>query len=212
VADILTPDEVIALWLQAGGKLSSAPMALARAYSESSLNAAVTSPNPNGGTNVGLYQLDTTGVGSGYSVAQLQNPLTNTRITVRATQNGQNWAEWADEWQDFISRARQDVAHYHGGKGVTGEVKPGAPGQPISWDLFSDEGQGISDLFGALGNATGLTAVAEAIGVVAKDLEPVYNALTWLTLPSNWVRIIAGIFGAALLGAGVYLVGKEARA
>jgi hypothetical protein len=62
---------------------------------ESSGNAAVTSSNPDGGVNVGLWQLDTRGKGAGYSVAQLQDPNTNARVTVFATRNGRDWSAWA---------------------------------------------------------------------------------------------------------------------
>lgn len=83
------------LWRMAGGSASSANNAACHGIQESSGNASVTSPNPNGGTNVGLWQLDTEGVGKGYTVAQLQDPITNARITVRATNDGQDWSQWA---------------------------------------------------------------------------------------------------------------------
>ncbi len=76
-----------ALWQQAGGSA---------AMQESSGNAAAVSSNPDGGQNVGLWQLDTPGgKGAGYSAAQLKNPLLNARITVMATRNGTDWSAWA---------------------------------------------------------------------------------------------------------------------
>jgi hypothetical protein len=86
---------LVNLWIMAGGSQASANNAACHAIQESSGNASVTSPNPNGGINVGLWQLDTEGVGAGNTVAQLQNPLTNARITVRATRDGQDWSQWA---------------------------------------------------------------------------------------------------------------------
>lgn len=83
------------LWISNGGSSSTANNAACHAIQESSGNPKVTSNNPDGGTNVGLWQLDTRGVGSGHSVAELQDPNTNARITIQATGNGQNWAEWA---------------------------------------------------------------------------------------------------------------------
>lgn len=82
------------LWTSNGGSKNTAAMAEAVAKAESGGSATVTSGNPDGGMNVGVFQLDTKGVGSGYSVAQLQNANLNTRITVMATRNGQDWAEW----------------------------------------------------------------------------------------------------------------------
>lgn len=84
-----------ALWISQGGSPSTARNAACHGMQESSGNARVTSSNPDGGINVGLWQLDTKGVGAGYTVAQLQNPVTNARITVRATRNGQDWSQWA---------------------------------------------------------------------------------------------------------------------
>lgn len=83
------------LWMQAGGSASSANNAACHGMQESSGNPKVTSSNPDGGINVGLWQLDTNGVGAGHTVAELQNPLLNARITVQATNDGQNWSEWA---------------------------------------------------------------------------------------------------------------------
>jgi hypothetical protein len=84
-----------ALWEQAGGSHSTAVNAACHGMQESSGNRDASSPNPDGGTNWGLWQLDTRGVGAGYSVAQLEDPLMNARITVAATRNGTNWAQWA---------------------------------------------------------------------------------------------------------------------
>ena len=83
------------LWQQAGGSAGTANNAACHAMQESSGNPLVTSPNPDGGTNVGLWQLDTQGVGAGYSVAQLQDAMLNARLTVMHTANGTSWAQWA---------------------------------------------------------------------------------------------------------------------
>jgi hypothetical protein len=90
-----THDGLQKLWQSAGGSADTANNAACHAIQESSGDASITSPNPDGGTNVGLWQLDTKGVGSGHTVSQLQNPSINAMITVRATGNGRNWSEWA---------------------------------------------------------------------------------------------------------------------
>ena len=84
-----------ALWVMAGGSQATAQNAACHAMQESSGNASVTSSNPDGGINVGLWQLDTKGVGAGHTVAQLQDAMTNARITVSATKNGVDWSSWA---------------------------------------------------------------------------------------------------------------------
>lgn len=83
------------LWIANGGDPSQANNAACHAIQESSGNASVTSSNPDGGTNVGLWQLDTRGKGAGHSISELQNPNTNARITVQATRNGRDWSAWA---------------------------------------------------------------------------------------------------------------------
>lgn len=91
-----TAAQLQALWIANGGSPDQAQNAACHAMQESSGNAAVTSGNPDGGTNVGLWQLDTPGgVGAGYTVAELQDPNTNARITVMATRNGTDWSSWA---------------------------------------------------------------------------------------------------------------------
>lgn len=84
-----------ALWIANGGDPAQAKNAGCHGMQESSGNPAVTSSNPDGGINVGLWQLDTKGKGSGYTVAQLQDPNTNARVTVFATNNGRDWSAWA---------------------------------------------------------------------------------------------------------------------
>lgn len=90
-----TAADLRALWIANGGDPAQARNAACHAMQESSGNAAVTSSNPDGGINVGLWQLDTRGKGSGYSVRQLQEPNTNARVTVFATRNGRDWTAWA---------------------------------------------------------------------------------------------------------------------
>jgi Lysozyme like domain len=83
------------LWVQAGGSQATAAVAACIAEHESSGNPGSTSSNPDGGTNVGLWQLDTRGVGSGYSEIELSNAMNNARITVLATKNGVDWSDWS---------------------------------------------------------------------------------------------------------------------
>jgi hypothetical protein len=82
------------LWASQGGSGQTAWAAANIAMAESSGRPAVTSANPDGGINVGLWQLDTKGVGAGYTVAQLQDPATNARITIMHTANGTTWGPW----------------------------------------------------------------------------------------------------------------------
>ena len=84
-----------ALWTAVGGDPKQANNAACHGIQESSGSPTVTSPNPDGGTNVGLWQLDTKGKGAGFSLDQLKNPVTNAQITVMATNNGTDWSAWS---------------------------------------------------------------------------------------------------------------------
>lgn len=86
---------LMTLWTDNGGPSATANNAACHGIQESSGNPAVTSSNPDGGTNVGLWQLDTKGVGAGHPIAWLQDPNNNCRLTIQATNGGQNWSEWA---------------------------------------------------------------------------------------------------------------------
>lgn len=91
-----TSTELQQLWTSAGGSSAKASVAACIALAESSGNPKATSSNPDGGTNVGLWQLDTPGGGgAGYTVAQLQDPATNAKAAVAASSNGTNWSTWS---------------------------------------------------------------------------------------------------------------------
>lgn len=91
---ILSKSQIQSLWTANGGSAGTADIAAAIALAESAGQVLVTSTNTDGGTNVGLWQLDTKGKGAGYTVAQLQNPDTNARVAVFGSANGTNWTSW----------------------------------------------------------------------------------------------------------------------
>jgi hypothetical protein len=90
----LSKSQIVSLWTANGGAASTANVAAAVAMQESSGRTGVTSHNPDGGTNVGLWQLDTKGVGAGHTVAQLQDANTNAQITIMHSANGTKWSAW----------------------------------------------------------------------------------------------------------------------
>jgi hypothetical protein len=90
----LTKSQIVSLWTANGGSASTANVAAAVAMGESSGRTGVTSHNPDGGQNVGLWQLDTKGAGAGHTVAQLQDANTNAQVTIMHSANGTNWKQW----------------------------------------------------------------------------------------------------------------------
>jgi hypothetical protein len=200
----LTNAEIIALWIYEGGSINTAGVALARALSESSGQPNATSANPDGGTNIGLYQLDTKGVGAGHTEAELANPYTNTRITVAATNGGTDWSEWADNWQDFIAQADQELNSFRQSagqnlgsyvksivKGIGGTV-PAAP-SPANAASQSGGGGWLSFLTDPISAATDMLKIVE-----------------FLINPLSWLRIVAGFAGFLFLGAGLFMMAKAA--
>lgn len=202
----LTPSEVIGLWITQGGSIASAPMALARAYSESSLGDTETSANPDGGTNVGLYQLDTRGVGSGYSVSQLSNPVTNTRITVDATKNGQDWSDWADNYQQFLAQSESAVASFT--SAAKGNISDYAKSQASSLGGASGDTTSAGAA-NAAGSSASLTSIVSSVSSAVGDFDDVAKVFTYLSSPSHWFRIGALFFGVLLLGLAVFTLFKQ---
>lgn len=87
--------QLMGLWINAGGSRAKAPIAAAIAEAESGGCSSAKSSNPDGGTNVGLWQLDTPGgVGAGYSAGQLSNGATNAKVAVKGSSNGRDWSAW----------------------------------------------------------------------------------------------------------------------
>lgn len=93
-----SPAQLQTLWTSNGGDPAKAQYAAGVAMAESSGNPQSSSSNPDGGTNWGIWQLDTKGVGAGYPVSDLTDPDKSTQITVMATRNGTDWADWADSY------------------------------------------------------------------------------------------------------------------
>jgi len=202
---ILSPLQIVALWIKAGGNLEFAPVAVARAMAESGGSASVTSANPDGGTNVGVWQLDTEGVGAGHTVSQLQDPLTNAKITVKATQGGTNWLEWSDNWQPWYAQAQQQVAAYetqqHDWTG-TGSFAD---------HVLADLGNLGSGITGAVSSIAGqVLGLPSPVTDFLTALEKPVQGLMWFVNPANWARVVAGIFGFVLLGAGLVTLGLAA--
>jgi hypothetical protein len=202
----LTPTEVIGLWITQGGSIGTAPMALARAYSESSLGDTETSSNPDGGTNVGLYQLDTRGVGSGYTVAQLSNPVTNTRITVDATKGGQDWSDWADNYQEFLTQAAHDVSVFTGA--AKGNVS--AYAKSATSNLGGASGDTTSSTATNSGQSSAsLTSIVSSVSSAVDDFNTISTVFSYLSSPSHWFRIGALFFGVVLLGVAIFTLFKQ---
>jgi hypothetical protein len=137
------------LWIANGGNKAVAPIAAAIAEAESSGQSAVTSANPDGGVNVGLWQLDTKGKGAGHTVAQLQDPATNAALAVKGSSNGTDWSAWATyasgAYKRFMNGSTTPDTNVPGGGQAGGASGDQAAGPDCAWSIG---GQHIGILFG----------------------------------------------------------------
>jgi hypothetical protein len=204
----LSVPELYALARRAGLSPADAVTAAAVAMAESGGRSWVTSPNPDGGTNVGPWQLDTPGGGGGgYTVAELQNPWTNAQAMAKASDNGTNWSTW----QTYAQGTYQ--AYTTAATKAAGQESSGGS----SWidSILHD----IEAPFGAIGSGATKAASSAAGSVLSlpgdvtgffDTAEKIVDSLLWFTKPESWVRILAGVGGFALLIAGLVFLAKAA--
>lgn len=148
----LTYAQLEGLWITNGGNKAVAPLAAAIAMAESSGRTDVTSANPDGGINVGLWQLDTRGKGAGHTVADLQNPATNAAVAVQGSKDGTDWSAWATfasgAYKRFMNAGTTPDTNVPGG----GQAATAAANQQAAAAgpdcAFSIGGQHIGILFG----------------------------------------------------------------
>jgi Lysozyme like domain len=147
----LTYAQLEGLWITNGGNKAVAPLAAAIAMAESSGRTDVTSANPDGGVNVGLWQLDTKGKGAGHTVADLQNPATNAAVAVQGSNDGTDWSAWetfvTGAYKRFMNAGTTpDLAVPGGGQAAVTAAQQQASAGPDC--AFSIGGQHIGILFG----------------------------------------------------------------
>ena len=203
---ILSDAQIIALWINEGGSIGTAASALAHALAESSGSSTVTSSNPDGGTNVGLFQLDTKGVGAGYSVQQLQNPYLNTQLAIKGSNNGTNWTAWPDAWQEFISAANAAVAAFTNSSGAINKLLANVTTSGGGGTASGTTGTGTTGSTGTTGTTnTG----SDPLGV-SKLLAPVTGLVKDMAVALDYILGMFGrgqgwrlVFTALMVAAGV---------
>jgi hypothetical protein len=175
------------LWIEGGGSRSTAPIAAAIAMAESSGNTNAESDNPDGGTNVGPWQLDTNGVGAGHSVSELKDPVTNAQLAVKGSGDGRNWSDWATfasgTYRKFL---RNDVPP------VTAARLDSATGLPNPIAAGLGEGLGLGSGIPGEGLGPDIADAGHILGDVASG--------AW------WRRVGKGALAGVLILAGVWFV------
>jgi hypothetical protein len=209
----LTITQMYALARGAGLSTENAVVAAAVGMAESSGQTDVTSKNPDGGMNVGIWQEDTKGVGSGKTVAELQDPATNAQVMAKGSDNGTNWGPWATyasgAYTAYLTQAKAaQSSESSGGSGWLGDILGGI-GDTIKAELgFGGPVANAADK--ATGSLGSLLQLPSQVTDFLTALEQPVKAAMWLASPSNWARIIAGVFGFLLLAAGLVTIGMSA--
>lgn len=180
---LLTPGQIYAYARGAGFTGGAAVEATAVALAESSGETTATSRNPDGGTNVGLMQLDTPGgKGAGYSVAQLQDPATNMAVAFKGwNADGHTFTK---SWETANNGAA--AAHLADAQKAAGS---GGVGASLG-DFFAGAAHQATATPGGLPNPLSLTEQAGKI-------------LTWIATPANWGRVALVVVGGAVVLVGL---------
>lgn len=177
-----------------------AVMAVAVALAESSGDPNATSPNPDGGTNVGLFQLDTPGgVGAGHTEAQLKSPALNAQIA---------HAQWVKDGRTFTKHwesANNGAAAAHMKEASSGKLSATDFTDTVGTQAVMNQvagnqsGPGVDP---AAATAAGSSGVLGQLGVL----------LTKITTPAFWGRIALVVIGGGLVLAGLNAIAKPVTA
>lgn len=208
----LSVTQMYALARGAGLPAADAVIAAAIGMAESSGRATATSPNPDGGMNVGVWQLDTQGVGDGYTVAQLQDPATNAKVMAKGSDKGTNWGPWATygsgAYTAYLTQAKAaQTAESKGGSSWLGDALD-AIGNTVRAEFGF--GGPVANAAQKATSAGNLLSLPSQVTDFLTALEEPVKAAVWLVNPSNWARIMAGVFGFLLLAAGLVTIGMSA--
>jgi hypothetical protein len=209
----LSVAQLYALARRAGLPPDRAAVAAAVAMAESSGRSWVTSPNPDGGTNVGPWQLDTPGgKGAGYSVEQLQDPWVNAQVMAKGTNSGQDWSAW----QTYAEGTYEQFLP--GAKRVAGDEPAPSASSSSGGSWIDGVLHGLESPFKAL--ESGGSSAASAAGSLLKlpsgvtgffdSADKVAQGALWLLNPTNWARVMSGLLGFILLAAGLVYLAKAA--
>lgn len=132
--------------------------AVAIALAESDGNPDATSPNPDGGVNVGIWQLDTKGAGKGHTVAELKDPNVNADVAATASNNWTDFGEWATYKSGKYKQSQYWSPAQAAAKGTNRGINPHYGGSGPLAGLAS-----IGDFFGRLTDAHTWVRIGEVV-------------------------------------------------
>lgn len=179
-----TFDQLVEYARQAGFPADQAPTAAAVALAESSGNAGATNHNSNSSTDYGLWQINSVH-GALLAGKNWRDPEVNAQMAY-AVWKGSGW----NAWTTYKSGAYKRYANGNVlAAGSAGASSSGSASNPLD---------GVANALGGIGQSfQGVAALATTVNKLA--------------LPQTWVRVMAGVFGAGLVGFGVVMLTREVR-
>lgn len=155
------------------------PVATAIALAESHGRVDARHKNSNGTEDLGIWQLNTV---HGYSTNEQLQLVTDPYFNAKEAKKVKDSEGW-DAWVTYKTGAYLLFMHHDANVAV-----PHGPTQAIQ--------DGVDSAGKAIGDATGLNAVGEALKVIASTLGSLSN-------PATWARIGKGALGGTLIIIGV---------
>ncbi len=124
---------------------------------------------------------------------QLYDPITNAKAMVKISNSGENWKPWT------TYRGLKYYASLPAAQAATAVIiaDPSKAGKYVA--------EGAEKATGAVADATGIGAVAQA---VSEAVQTPVQILNWLKEPGTWIRIAYFGAGAALIVGGLILFAK----
>jgi Transglycosylase SLT domain len=185
------------LWIQAGGPKDKAALMAAIAEAESSGNSQA--KNPSGAS--GLWQI----LGDPFPGDPF-NAQTNAKMAVAKYHE-----QGLGAWETYTSGAYKE---YLKGGVSPGGVKPAGAQTTAStgggglWEWSQWAGPFAMPLDFMVGKASSVADVGSAVAGIGKDLSTFMHYVSWLFVPSHWIRIICFVLGVPLVGIGVVVMVK----
>jgi len=198
--------QMIALAVKAGFSVTQAATVAAIGMAESGGRTSVTSPNPDGGTNIGWLQIDSTNAPD----ANLSDPLASAREAKKLHDAAHGFGDWATyaggQYSLYLPAAQAAAANLHADAGSAPGGLGGLVDKIISdiGGIGTDIGKGIKGLAGQV------LSLPQPVTDFFDSAEQLLHAGLWLLNPANWMRILAGFAGVLLALAGLYVLAKAA--
>jgi len=196
---VLTDQQLADAARAAGFPAAQIPTAVAIARAESSGNSSATHVNNNGSTDYGVWQINSVH-GNLLAGQNWSDPAANAKMAYQVWQSS-GW----NAWSTYKSGAYQK---YLNGAPVTAPGgPPGAPGAPGGPTAAA--GTTTNAFLAIPGLVELLTAITQFL--VGDPARPGSHGLSFLLLPTTWVRVMCGVGGAVILFLGLLSIIREVR-